>query len=310
MSQKITKKQLNNWLEDVKPLVNQGKIASYIPALERQDPNDLAVSISYVNGDTVSCGVTKKTFTLQSVSKVISLALALMDHGEEYVFSKVGMEPTGDPFYSIAKLETSNPSKPLNPMINAGALAVTDMIKGKDVSERVERLLNFFRNLTGDSSIHYNTEVATSEFDTAFLNRSLSYFMKQTNIIKGDVEELLEVYCKQCAIEVTIEQLSTLGAVLANNGKEPRTGRELIPEHFARICKTFMVTCGMYDASGSFAIEVGIPAKSGVSGAILGSVKGFGGIGVYGPNLNEKGNSVVGLKLLKRISDQTQLSIF
>ncbi|MGR9050300.1 glutaminase A [Halobacillus faecis] len=309
MIKDITESVLEDWLDNVRPYAYDGQVANYIPALSRSNPEDLAVAIHYLDGNTVEAGETEVRFTLQSISKVISLALALMDNGESYVFDRVGMEPTGDPFHSIYRLEQI-PSKPLNPMINAGALAVTNMIHGDTPDEKVGRLLSFIHDLTDDHSIGYNEEVATSEFESAFLNRSLLFYMKQHQIVTGSVEETLDAYTKQCAIEVNVCQLARIGALLANGGKDIHSGRRIIPKHLARICKTFMVTCGMYDASGSFAIKVGIPAKSGVSGSVLASLNEFGGIAVYGPSLDEKGNSVVGLKLLEILSNRYDLSIF
>lgn len=309
MIKEITANVLEDWLDNVRPYAYDGQVANYIPALSRSNPEDLAVAIHYIDGHSVEAGETEVRFTLQSISKVISLALALMDNGENYVFDRVGMEPTGDPFHSIYRLEQI-PSKPLNPMINAGALAVTNMIHGDTPDEKVGRLLSFIHDLTDDSTIGYNEEVATSEFESAFLNRSLLYYMKQHEIVTGSVEETLDAYTKQCAVEVNVCQLARIGALLANGGKDIQSGRRIIPRHLARICKTFMVTCGMYDASGSFAIKVGIPAKSGVSGSVLASLNDFGGIAVYGPSLDEKGNSVVGLKLLETLSNRYDLSIF
>ncbi|QAS51137.1 glutaminase A [Halobacillus litoralis] len=309
MIKDISSDVLNDWLNNVRPYAYDGQVANYIPALSRQNPEDLAVAIHYIDGNTVEAGEVEVRFTLQSISKVIALALALMDNGESYVFDRVGMEPTGDPFHSIYRLEQS-PSKPLNPMINAGALAVTNMIHGDTPDEKVGRLLSFIHELTDDHSIRYNEEVAVSEFESAFLNRSLLFYMKQHQIVTGSVEETLDAYTKQCAIEVNVCQLARIGALLANGGIDIESGRRIIPKHLARICKTFMVTCGMYDASGSFAIKVGIPAKSGVSGSVLASLNDFGGIAVYGPSLDEKGNSVVGLRLLETLSNRYDLSIF
>ncbi|RWZ60736.1 glutaminase A [Halobacillus fulvus] len=309
MKKDITTEILEEWLNNVRPYAYDGQVANYIPALSRQDPENLAVAIHYIDGDSVEAGETEAMFTLQSISKVLSLALALMDNGEDYVFERVGMEPTGDPFHSIYRLERT-PSKPLNPMINAGALAVTHMIHGDTPDEKVGRLLSFIHELTDDHSIRYNEEVASNEFETAFLNRSLLFYMKQHRIVTGSVEETLDAYTKQCAIELNVCQLARIGALLANEGRDIASGRRIIPKHLARICKTFMVTCGMYDASGSFAIKVGIPAKSGVSGSVLASLNGFGGIAVYGPSLDDKGNSVVGLKLLELLSNRYDLSIF
>lgn len=301
---------LDDIVQKAQKFTKYGQVANYIPALASSNADDLAIAIFDRDEGCLSSGDISTLFTLQSVSKIISLALALMDHGEDYVFQRVGMEPTGDPFNSIAKLETIKPSKPLNPMINAGALAVTSMIKGKNVNEKLGRILAFIHDMTDNSSITYSIEVAKSEYETAFLNRSLCYFLKQHNIIKDDVENLMDLYTKQCAIHVTCKDLARIGAVFALDGKDPYNGRAIIPINIARICKTFMVTCGMYNASGEFAIKIGIPAKSGVSGAILGAVPQRFGIGVYGPSLDKKGNSIAGVELLKLLSNRYQLHMF
>jgi glutaminase len=303
--------ELEELITAVLPYTQHGKVADYIPALGRADPNQISVSIYDLS--TRSChsaGDINCLFTLQSISKVISLALVLMDYNEEFVFTKVGMEPTGDPFNSIIKLETMNPSKPLNPMINAGALVVTSLIKGSDVKERLDRLLHFIRKLTLNEFLDYNKEVAMSEYKTAHLNRALCYYMKQHNVIGSDVESLIELYTKQCSIETSCFDLARIGAVMANNGRCPKTSEQLVPVQIARICKTFMVTCGMYNASGQFAIRVGIPAKSGVSGGILGIIPNVAGIGIFSPALDEKGNSIAGLKLLEILSNRYELSMF
>ncbi|WP_261133850.1 glutaminase A [Bacillus sp. Marseille-Q3570] len=305
-----TDEELLELVERARKYTDQGKVASYIPALERADQSDLSLALYYTNDKCVKAGDVEKKFTLQSVSKVLALALAIMDRGEYEVFQKVGMEPTGDPFNSIAKLETQVPAKPLNPMINAGALVVTSMIYGNSVHEKLGRLLALVHDMTNNSSIDIDEEVARSEFDTANLNRSLCYFMKQHSIVHGDVDELIELYTKQCAIQVTCVDLARIGMILANKGLDPETNRRILPERIATIVKTFMVTCGMYNASGEFAIQVGIPSKSGVSGAILGLVPPSIGIGVYGPALNDKGNSIGGVKLLEMLSQRYDLSIF
>lgn len=305
-----TNQELLQYVMEAKKQTSFGKVADYIPALAEANQDDLSVALFSTEGVCVKAGDVQKTFTLQSISKVLSLALVLMDHGEEYVFNQVGMEPTGDPFNSIAKLETVKPSKPLNPMINAGALAVTNMIKGNDCKEKLERLINFVQLLTNNDDISFCEKVAQSEFKTSWLNRSMCYFLKDHGIIKGHVEELMDVYTKQCAIEMNCVDLAKIGGVFALNGVHPDTGKQVIPNDIARLCKTFMVTCGMYNASGEFAIKVGIPAKSGVSGAILGIVPNRYGIGVYGPALDERGNSIAGIRLFELISSTYSLSIF
>ncbi|WP_374717432.1 glutaminase A [Neobacillus sp.] len=302
--------ELRALVEKARPIAKEGKVADYIPALGKANPNDLSIAIYYPDGNCISAGDIDRKITLQSISKVISLALVLMDRGPSYVFEKVGMEPTGDPFNSIAKLETTVPAKPLNPMINAGALVVTHMLKGNSVEERFQRLLSFIQELAGNQSINYCAEVARSEFETAHLNRSLCYFLKQHHIIDEDIEELMDLYTKQCAIEMTCLDLSRIGLVFAMDGVDPESGRQIMPLDVARICKTFMVTCGMYNASGEFAIKIGIPAKSGVSGGIMGAVPGRFGIGIFGPALDEKGNSIAGIKLLELLSKTYSLSMF
>ncbi|KYD28922.1 glutaminase A [Parageobacillus toebii] len=305
-----TKSELEQFVEQAKQYARYGKVADYIPALGKADPNDLSIAIYLPDGNVIDAGDTTHKVTLQSISKIIALALVLMDRGEQEVFRKVGMEPTGDPFNSIAKLEEVQPAKPLNPMINAGALAVTHMIAGASVAERFERLLQFVRKLAGNPTITYSQEVAQSEFETAFLNRSLCYFLKQHGIINEDVEELMDLYTKQCAIEMTCIDLARIGLVFAMDGCDPFTDEQMMPLDVARICKTFMVTCGMYNASGEFAIKIGIPAKSGVSGGILAAVPGRFGIGIFGPALDDKGNSITGMKLLELLSKTYSLSIF
>ncbi len=287
-----------------------GTVANYIPELGSADPDTLGITIIQSDGSTYSAGDCTISFTLQSISKIVSLLQALMDHGPEVVFQKVGKEPTGDPFHSIAKLELMQPSRPLNPMINAGAIAVTSMIKGDDPWEKTDRLLNLTRRLTRSDNIRINERVYLSEKKTADRNRALAYFMRDNGTIHGDAEEILEVYFMQCAIEIDCSDLAYMGAVLANEGRDILSNEVIVPAEYARIVKTFMVTCGMYNASGSFAIDVGIPAKSGVSGGILALVPYRMGIGVIGPALNEYGNSVAGVRLLESLSKQWDLSIF
>lgn len=301
---------LRRLVEEAKRYTKDGKVADYIPELGKANSGDLSIAINYPDGSCISAGDIDKKMTLQSISKVISLALVLMERGFDYVFERVGMEPTGDPFNSIAKLETMAPAKPLNPMINAGALVVTHMIKGDSVEDRFNRLLGFIRELAGDPSVGYSEKIARSEFESADLNRALCYFLKQHKIITEDVETLLDLYTKQCAVEMNCLDLARVGMIFAMDGVDPLNGKRIMPDDVARICKTFMVTCGMYNASGEFAIKIGIPAKSGVSGGIIGAVPGKFGIGIFGPALDEKGNSVAGLKLLELLSRNYRLSMF
>ncbi|WP_170006869.1 glutaminase A [Bacillus fonticola] len=307
---RITHGDLDRFVEQVRPYTEYGQIVEYIPALAKVDPSQVSIALHMLEGECVTAGDTEETFTIQSISKVLSLAYILMERGEAEVFHRVGMEPTGDPFNSIAKLETNRPNKPLNPMINAGALAVTALMPGDGLEERWERFRKFLSALTDKDTLTFNDEVQQSELETADLNRSLAYFLRQHQVIQGDVEELLQLYTRQCSIEMNCQELARIGAVFARDGICPTSGESILPPYIVRICKTFMVTCGMYNASGEFAIKVGIPAKTGVSGGILGIVPGVCGIGVYSPALDEKGNSLAGWKLMELISRTYDFSMF
>lgn len=304
------KRLLDELVEKNRHLANKGRVADYIPALKKANPEDLGICIIDMKEKTYTSGDYKTKFTIQSISKTISLMLAIMDNGAEEVFKKVGMEPTGDAFNSMYKLETEGVSKPLNPMINAGAIAIASLIKGENSEEKFARLLNLFRKITCNEKLDLNEEVYISEKRTGHKNRAMAYLLKDMGVLKGDVEEVLDVYFKQCSIEVDCIDIANIGLFLANRGKILTTGEVVTTDHIARIVKTFMVTCGMYNSSGEFAIRVGIPAKSGVAGGIMASVPHRMGIGIYGPALDEKGNSVAGYGLIEDLSRKLNLSIF
>lgn len=303
-------KMIKEILQNSKVLTKNGNVAKYIPALGKADPNNLGVCVADIEGNLFTAGDYDKKFTIQSISKAITLMLAIMDNGVEDTFDIVGMEPTGDAFNSIIKLEIVSPSRPLNPMINAGAIAITSMIKGDNSNEKFKRILDFFRLISGNDKLDINQEVYESEKATGDRNRSMAYFMRDVGIFEGDVEDILDVYFKQCSIEVDCIDIAKIGLFLANSGKIPHTGERITTENIAMIVKTFMVTCGMYNASGEFAINVGIPSKSGVGGGIMGSVPHKMGIGVYGPALDSKGNSIGGIEILSQLSKKFNLSIF
>jgi glutaminase len=290
--------------------VKQGKVATYIPELSKADPNTLGICVVTLEGDEYCAGDFETKFTMQSISKVITLMLALLDNGKDKVFSKVDMEPTADTFNSISSLETRDPHKPLNPMINSGAIATVSMIAGESPDQVFNRILKFTKKITGNPEISFNEDVYRSEKATGHRNRALAYFMKSTEVMDQDVEKVLDVYFKQCSIEVTCRDIARIGAMLANDGVLPWSGEKVIPRSIARVVKTIMVTCGMYDASGHFAIEVGIPGKSGVGGGILAAVPRRMGIGVIGPALDVKGNSIGGFKVLEELSREMDLNIF
>ncbi|QHT62529.1 glutaminase A [Paenibacillus lycopersici] len=307
--------KLPAWVEASRALANEGQVASYIPELAKAPREALGITIMGRDGSTVSAGETELRFTMQSISKVFTLLLALIDNGEKGVFAKVGMEPTGDDFNSMLKLELVEPGKPFNPLINAGAIAISSLIRGSSPADKVARILSFFGEAAGvqaGGSLSVNGEVYRSESATAHRNRSLAYFLKDNEVLgeEIDVEDVLSVYFQHCSVEITCGQLARMALVLALGGADPVSGRQLIPRRYVRIAKAFMLMCGMYNASGEFAIQVGIPAKSGVSGGILALVPGRYGIGVIGPALGPKGNSTAGVHLLETISASLDWSIF
>lgn len=297
-------------IENNRPYTSQGKVATYIPELSKANPNALGISVVTLEGEEFCAGDYETKFTMQSVSKVVTLMLALLDNGRDKVFSKVDMEPTADTFNSISSLETRDPHRPLNPMINSGAIVTVSMIAGDSPEQVFNRVLKFTRKITGNPNIDINEEVYKSEKATGHRNRALAYFMKSLDGMNNEPEDVLDIYFKQCSIEVTCKDIARIGAMLANDGVLPWSGEKLIPRSVARIVKTIMVTCGMYDASGQFAVQVGIPGKSGVGGGILAAVPNRMGIGVVGPSLDLKGNSIGGLKVLEEFSKEMDLSIF
>lgn len=301
---------LPEWLERSRQEAAKGEVASYIPELSKAPREALGIHLLDKNGDCASAGDCGMAFTLQSISKVFTLILALMDNGEDAVFERVGMEPTGDNFNSMLKLELVRPGIPFNPLINAGAITVSSLIRGSSPEEKSARILEFFRKLSGGSLLEVNETVYRSEFETGNLNRSIGYFLVENGVLDDSVEDVLSVYFRHCSIEATCRDLARMALVLAGDGTDPLSGEKLIPRRYVQIAKTFMITCGMYNASGEFAIKAGLPAKSGVSGGILTFVPGALGIGVVGPALNAKGNSSAGVHLLERLSQRMDWSLF
>lgn len=296
--------------EHGKALTHLGETANYIPELEKADRNDLGVCLIGLDGQEYGVGDYEKKFTIQSISKVLVLTLALIDNGPDKVFDKIGVEATGDPFNSIVRLELKHLQKPLNPMINAGAIATTNLIAGKNKQEKINRIMEFARLASGNASIEINEAVYASEVKTGDRNRSLAYFMKSCGTIGGDVEELVDIYFRQCSMEMTCKDLANIGILYANQGVSTITGEQIIPKEICKIVMGIMMTCGLYDASGEFAVNVGIPSKSGVGGGILSVIPGKIGIGVYGPALDSKGNTIGGVEILKYLSKELNLSIF
>nr|WP_246484568.1 glutaminase [Virgibacillus salarius] len=311
---------VDDWVKFYKKQTRDGEVASYIPELNKANPNHLGISIVGNNGVTIKSGDVDIPFTIQSISKVFCFIIACMERGVSYVLDRVDVEPTGEAFNSIMHLEMRKLKKPFNPFVNAGAITVSSMLNGKTSDEKLEPLFILLEKMLGYRPA-LNINVYESERDTSIRNRAIGYYLLELDYLESDMNITLETYFKQCSIEITVDDLATIGRVFANDGIDPNSGVEIIPRKIVRLAKALMLTCGMYDASGKFAAYVGIPAKSGVSGGIIAVapprvrdeelpfIDGCG-IGVYGPSLDDKGNSIAGIKLLRHIATKWDLSVF
>jgi glutaminase len=295
--------------DELRPLTNEGKVADYIPELARIDPAKFAISVTTVDGVTVSSGDDTERFSIQSISKVFALALALGKVGNE-LWKRVGREPSGTAFNSIVQLEQER-GIPRNPFINAGAIVVDDiLLSGHRPREAIGEILRFARVVANDDAIRIDPAVAKSEQATGYRNIALANYMRSFGNLKHPVELTLGVYFHQCAIEMTVRQLSQAGVFLANGGRDAQTGFTVVSNERARRINALMLTCGQYDGSGDFAFRVGLPGKSGVGGGILAIVPGRAAIAVWSPALNAHGNSLRGTRALELIAQRAQWSIF
>jgi glutaminase len=284
-----------------------GTVADYIPELAKADPQWFGISLVTVDGKSVDVGDHQQSFTIQSISKPFVYGLALERHGRDVVSSKVGVEPSGDAFNSIVFEKRSN--RPFNPMVNAGAIATASLIPGRDLTERVNCLLDTFSRYTG-APVYVDPAVFLSERSTGHRNRAIGHLMLNFGIIGDRIEETLEVYFQQCSVKVTCHDLAVMAATLANHGINPLTGIQAIQEEYVQDILAVMYTCGMYDFAGEWAYSVGLPAKSGVSGGILAVVPGRLGLAVFSPLLDDRGNSVRGIRVCQELSRKYGLHIF
>lgn len=294
---------------DMAAHLGRGRVADYIPALARIDPCQFGIAIAATDGRTASTGHAEVPFSIQSISKVFTLALALEMNGPA-LWRRVGREPSGSRFNSIVQLEQEK-GIPRNPLINAGALVVTDALMGAGTpTDTIDQITAFLRRLADDPSIAIDEEVAASEADTGFRNASLAYFLRANNNLCGPVQDVLRVYFHQCALRMNCRQLARAGLFLANEGIDPLSGQQHSCAMTTRSVNALMMTCGHYDASGDFAFRVGIPGKSGVGGGILAIAPGRAAIAVWSPGLNAAGNSEVGALALERLVALTGWSVF
>jgi len=290
----------------VAPLVGQGKVADYIPALACVDPHQFGIALHTKEGQSFYAGDAHTPFSIQSISKVLGLTLAIDHHGRQ-LWQRVGLEPSGDPFNSLVQLEHER-GIPRNPLINAGAILVADTLL-EAYDDPVQRLLGFIEQQTGTAS-SIDSLVAASEKATGFRNEAMANLMKSFGNLKHPVEKVLDVYFSQCSIVSTCVQLAQTFAFLACDGCQPATGNPIVTARRARRINALMLTCGTYDRAGEFAFEVGLPAKSGVGGGIVAVIPNQMAVCAWSPALGESGNSVAATEALRLFAQRTGLSIF
>lgn len=281
---------------------------SYPPELGGAEGDRFGIALATADGELYAAGDDATPFALQSISKVFAYSLALEDHGRDHVMRHVGVEPSGDAFNSIVFDERNN--RPYNPMVNAGALVTTHLVRGSDPGEKLERILDVVRRYAGNPNLDVDEETFDGEIQIADRNRAAAYLMRSQGMLGGDVEAILSLYLRQCSITATCRDVAVMGATLANGGVNPLTGERVLARARVRDVLSVMYTCGMYDFAGEWAFEVGVPAKSGVSGAILAAVPDKMGIAVLSPGLDAYGNSVRGTRVCREISGRLGLHTF
>lgn len=295
-------------LHDLHMGLGEERVASYYPPEMSSEAHRFGIAFTHVDGTQWHYGDCEFSFPLHSISKVFIHALALEDNGRDEVLRRVGVEPSGDPFNSVSFDEENN--RPFNPMINAGALVATSLVRGRDHEERVERLLELLRTFSGNPGLAVDEQVLAAEIESNDRNRALGYLMRSLDMIHGDVEENLATYLSICAVRVTGRELADMGATLAFGGRNPITGDQALTPTYLRDVITVMMTCGMYTAAGEWAYDVGIPAKSAVSGGLLVSVPGSFGGGFFSPGLDRHGNSVRAVNMCRDLSSRFGLHAY
>lgn len=292
--------------QKISALENRGEVASYIPELAKIDDTNFGMHLESLDGSSYSTGKSKTKFSIQSISMVLTFAMALSleDHD---IWKRLGVEPSGNPFNHLSLLEQEE-GIPRNPFINTGALVICDILISHLKNPKTE-FLNFVRKLTGDNSINYNPQVANSEKDTGFKNFAAANLLKSFNNLENSVDTVLDFYFCQCSLEMSCVQLCKAFYFFANKGN-CMFGSNYLTELHAKRVNALMLTCGFYDEAGEFAYEVGLPGKSGVGGGIVALLPNEFVISVWSPGLNEKGNSKLGMMALELFTTKTGLSIF
>ena len=293
--------------DELRPTIGQGRVASYIPELAKVPADRFGMAVVGIDGSVVAVGDADVPFSIQSISKVFTLVMALQLEGDA-LWERVGREPSGTAFNSLIQLEAES-GKPRNPFINPGALVCTDILCRRfAVPENA--VVEFLRPLAGNPSVHYNRAVAASERRTSHRNAAMAHLMKSFGNLHNPVDDVLDAYCRHCAIEMTCVELARTVTFLAHGGLHPMTGQRVLDASLAKRLNALMLTCGTYDAAGDFAFRVGLPAKSGVGGGIVAVMPGECGVCVWSPALEPSGNSLAGSLALERFTDITGRSIF
>jgi glutaminase len=292
---------------EIQPHFGKGAVADYIPALSRVDPHKFGMSITFVNGEQFSVGDAREPFSIQSISKIFTLMLAMSMVGDE-VWTRVGKEPSGTAFNSLVQLEYES-GVPRNPFINAGALVILDCVMSHTKDAR-RTIRDYARVLAQNFDINFNQRVALSERKSGFRNAALAYLLKSHGTVAGNVQRLLDAYCHLCALEMSCTDLSRAMLPLANRGVSPVLVETVLTDSQAKRINSLLLTCGMYDSVGSFAYRVGLPAKSGVGGGIVAVMPGEFAISVWSPELDRSGNSLVGVQALQLFAQITGKSVF
>lgn len=293
---------------EVEPLYGQGRVADYIPELQKVNPRQFAMCLSFVDDPTqYSTGHSDRAFSIQSISKVFTLILAVTRLGEQ-VYARVGVEPSGDPFNSLVQLEHEQ-GFPRNPLINAGAIVISDILVSTLDQPRAQ-LLDFVRRLSNNPLLNFDQAVVESEKKTGYRNYAMANFLKSFNRLENTVDDVLDLYFHQCALRMTCADLSYAFLLLANRGVLKHTGEKILTSSQSKRVNSIMQTCGFYDQAGEFTFRVGLPGKSGVGGGIAAVKPDDFSIAVWSPELNKFGNSVLGMKALERFTTATGKSIF
>lgn len=292
--------------QETKALPVIGNVASTIPELANVDPNKFGMHLTTIDGQDFGIGDSDEKFSIQSVSKALTVTLAFSFLGEK-VWERVGVEPSGNPFNSLVQLEYEK-GIPRNPFINAGALVIADMLV-THLKHPKEDFLDFIRTISGCDTINYNLKVAQSEKDTGFRNAALANFLKSFGNIANDVEVVLDFYFHQCSLEMTCKELAHSFFFFANEGKT-KNGQQVLTRSQVKRLNALMQTCGFYDESGEFTYKVGLPGKSGIGGGIGALFPQHFSVATWSPRLNEKGNSEMGMYALEQLTTKTGMSIF